>query len=83
MTPAAVWREISDIHASKTNQPGTKHALRGATGTIDFGGVVRRQVPIDKPVGILQVQGGGNPQLIGLCGKLRNQPQATWCPPGD
>lgn len=78
ITPAGVWREITDIHGSQVQN----RLIEGVTGTIDYGGDITRQVPLDKPVAILQVQKGEvNPNIIGLCGTADGFTPSTWCRP--
>lgn len=78
ITPAAVWREITDIHVSQAQN----RLIDGVSGTIDFGGDIARQVPLDKPVAILQVlHGEVNPNIVGQCGTAVGFPPSTWCPP--
>lgn len=61
ITPAAVWRELSNLHRDRN--------FTGATGVIDFGGDLTRDVPLNKPVMILQVRDGKvHDTLIGFCG---------------
>lgn len=73
ISPATVWREIGAISGPE---------LRGASGYIDFGGRTGRNVPVEKPVLILQVRGGEVlPDTASHCGKLRDQAAASWCPP--
>lgn len=86
ITPTAVWHELSDIHTAAGDVSNTK-ALQGATGVIDFGGDVRRHVPINKPVAILQVQGGrvdtSNIEYCGELGTVESQLESAWCPPSE
>lgn len=83
ITPAAVWREITDIHTSTTNTKTLPGALDGATGEIDFGGQIDQHVPLNKPVVILTVQGAGQPTSPEICGKISGNRQASWCPPPE
>jgi hypothetical protein len=81
LTPGSVWREITAIHNSTGPTP-SNDALDGATGQIDFGGDVARQVPVNKTVAILRVsQGEVDTMPAAVCGDgdAPYQPPA-WCP---
>jgi hypothetical protein len=80
ITPAAVWREITDIHGSQAQY----RLIDGVSGTIDYGGDITRQVPLHKPVAVLQVLGGEvNPNIVGLCGTAVGFNPSAWCPPAN
>ncbi|QUH03137.1 hypothetical protein HUO13_21995 [Saccharopolyspora erythraea] len=70
LSPGGVWRELNDIHG------GGSGTVEGATGVIDFGGNLGRNVPVDKPVAILQVDENGavNENVIWFCGRPRPVP---------
>jgi hypothetical protein len=77
ITPTAVWREITDIHGSQAQH----RLIDGVSGTIDYGGDIARQVPLHKPVAILQVRHGEvNPNIVGLCGTAAGFTPSAWCP---
>jgi ABC-type branched-subunit amino acid transport system substrate-binding protein len=77
VTPGTVWREITSIHNPTT---GVHRQIDGVSGTIDYGGDVTQQVPLNKPVAILQVvQGEVSPDIVGICGNTRH-PESSWCP---
>lgn len=81
ITPGAVWREITDIHTTRTGQPSTQRFLEGVTGAIDYGGDITRHVPLAKTVAILQVSNGEvQPFLAGFCGDAIGHQQSPWCP---
>ncbi|MBV9843752.1 MAG: hypothetical protein JOZ47_01575 [Kutzneria sp.] len=80
VTPAAVWREITDIHDSPTQH----RFINGVTGTIDYGGDITRHVSVDKPVAILRVHDGEvDTHVVGFCGTATGHAQSSWCPPGS
>ena len=83
VTPGAVWREITAIHTSQldANSNRTNKYIEGASGAIDYGGDIGRHVPQDKPVTVLQVQGGEVvPGPQGFCGKTIVRSSDWWCP---
>ncbi|MFC3510310.1 hypothetical protein ACFORO_09065 [Amycolatopsis halotolerans] len=81
VTPGAVWREIAAIHTSRPDANQTNKYIEGVSGTIDYGGDIGRHVPQDKPLAVLQVQGGEvDPALQGFCGKAVVRPPDSWCP---
>lgn len=51
-TGGTLWRALPSI----TDASNAKGSYAGVTGTIDFGGVLTRRVPLNKPVAILQVK---------------------------
>ncbi|MDA3642800.1 hypothetical protein LZ318_38240 [Saccharopolyspora indica] len=63
VSPAAVWRELNNIHE------GGSGTVEGATGVLDFGGTLGRNVPEDKPVAILRVDADGavDPNVVWYC----------------
>ncbi len=71
VSPAAVWRELNDIHE------GGSGTVEGATGVLDFGGTLGRNVPEDKPVAILRVDADGavDPNVVWYCAQ-RSRPVA-------
>lgn len=73
ITPGTVWREITDIH-------NNRH-IDGVSGSIDYGGDITRQVPVRKPVDIMQVvKGDVNTDIVGFCGVSVGHTPSTWCP---
>ncbi|MFE3174035.1 hypothetical protein ACFXPA_01300 [Amycolatopsis sp. NPDC059090] len=81
VTPGAVWREITAIHTSRPDANQTNKYIEGVSGTIDYGGDIGRHVPQDKPLAVLQVQGGEvDPALQGFCGKAVVRAPDPWCP---
>src|SRR5262249_35556914 len=57
----AVWRDLPTTNG--------KNSLDALSGRIDFGGTTTPQVPKDKPIRIVEVD-GGIPQPRGFCGVL-------------
>jgi hypothetical protein len=55
--------------------------LEGESGTIDFGGRADQQVPLDKFIAVMRVNGPGPPVKQGSCGRHRSHPPSPWCPP--
>jgi len=81
ITAGNVWREITDIHTSRTDQVGNNKFLEGVTGAIDYGGDITRHVPLAKTVALLQVSNGEVlPNLVGFCGDANGHQQSVWCP---
>lgn len=81
VTPGAVWREIAAIHTSRPDANQINKYIEGVSGTIDYGGDIGRHVPQDKPLAVLQVQGGEvDPALQGFCGKSVLRAPDPWCP---
>jgi ABC-type branched-subunit amino acid transport system substrate-binding protein len=81
VTPGAVWREITAIHTSRPDARQTNKYIEGVTGTIDYGGDISRNVPEDKPVAVLRVEGGEvdrTPQAF--CGLAVDHASDRWCP---
>jgi len=78
ITPGTVWREIADIHSWG---PGHQRQISGVSGTIDYNGNVANQVPLNKPVDIMQVQNGEvSRDIVGFCGDAVGHTQYSWCP---
>ncbi|MER7841932.1 hypothetical protein ABTY98_40120 [Streptomyces sp. NPDC096040] len=75
ITPGAVWKALGSIHGDS--------AFDGESGSIDFGGVVDRQVPLDKLISVQRVQGPKRPKQMGFCGVPGRQHQNTWCPESE
>ncbi|WP_220189070.1 hypothetical protein [Streptomyces phytophilus] len=75
LTPGAVWQALGRIHGSE--------ALDGESGIIDFGGVVDRQVPLDKLLSVQRVEGARPPTQVGFCGRWGDRAQSGWCPPTE
>jgi hypothetical protein len=79
ITPGAVWREITNIHAPKT--PQDNELIEGVTGTIDFGGDIPRHVPRNKPITILRVHNGEiDPNAVETCEVINGRANPAWCP---
>lgn len=72
ITPASVWHGISQIQGSAR--------IDGESGEIDFSGKVNQQVPVNKAVVILRVNGSALPTVQGMCGKLGGHQTSNWCP---
>jgi ABC-type branched-subunit amino acid transport system substrate-binding protein len=80
VTPGTIWREITAIHTSTGADP-TNKVIEGVTGTIDYGGDISRNVPENKPVAILRVEGAEvDKTLSGFCGQASGQVASAWCP---
>jgi hypothetical protein len=80
VTSGSVWREITAIH---TSLPGTKQVnkhIDGVTGIIDYGGDISRNVPENKPVAVLRVDGGEVDNGLAFCGQATGRSSAVWCP---
>jgi hypothetical protein len=73
ITPATVWYGLSGIHGAA--------AIDGEGGKIDFGGIFNQQVPLDKLVAILRVDGPGWPNERGSCGQSGTHSSSPWCLP--
>ncbi|MFC4858731.1 ABC transporter substrate-binding protein [Actinophytocola glycyrrhizae] len=71
INPGAVWHKISEITG--------RNRIDGASGVIDFGRD-GAQVPLDKFVAIMRVDGHGPPRTQATCGHYRGQVRAPWCP---
>lgn len=75
ITPATVWYGLSGIHGAA--------AIDGEGGKIDFGGIFNQQVPLDKFVAVLRVDGPGWPNDQGSCGQFGTRSSSPWCPPHE
>jgi hypothetical protein len=75
LTPAAVWLALSRVHGDA--------ALEGESGDVHFGGSVDRRVPLDKLISIQRVEGDGQPERLGFCGRVGSETQDGWCPPPE
>ncbi|GAB3451537.1 ABC transporter substrate-binding protein [Actinophytocola sediminis] len=71
VTPGAVWHMITQL-------TGTSR-IDGASGIIDFGRD-GSQIPLNKFLAIMRIEGGGAPKLQATCGEFQGQTQAEWCP---
>lgn len=71
VSPGAVWHMISGLTGSKR--------VDGTSGVIDFGRD-GAQVPLDKFLAVMRVDGLGAPTVQGTCGAIRGSDPATWCP---
>lgn len=77
VTGGTLWWALASI----TNDQGANKKYDGVTGTIDFGGVVSRRVPLNKPISILQVEGGKpTANERAFCGSRDDPATQTWCP---
>ncbi|HET6503761.1 MAG TPA: hypothetical protein VFG87_23675 [Amycolatopsis sp.] len=80
-TPGTVWREITAIHTSQPDAHQINKYLEGVSGTIDYGGDITRNVPENKPVAVLRVDGGQVDQnSLAFCGEADGLAPAAWCP---
>ncbi|MFE4055766.1 hypothetical protein ACFXP3_05550 [Streptomyces sp. NPDC059096] len=75
LSSLTVWHSLSSIHGSA--------ALDGESGRIDFGGVVDRQIPLDKIISVQRVDGMKRPAQVGFCGRWGTLSQSGWCPPPE
>ncbi|GAA4545922.1 type 1 periplasmic-binding domain-containing protein [Amycolatopsis samaneae] len=81
VTPGAVWREITAVHTSRPDARQTNKYIEGVTGTIDYGGDISRNVPENKPVAVLRVEGGEVSRTIqAFCGNAAGRTADPWCP---
>lgn len=71
VSPGAVWHMISGLTGSTR--------IDGTSGVIDFGRD-GAQVPLDKFVAVMRVDGLGAPTVQGTCGDIRGTAPAAWCP---
>jgi hypothetical protein len=71
VTPGAVWHMITRITGSSR--------IDGASGIIDFGRE-GSQIPLDKFLAVMRVQGAVTPQVRATCGEYRDRIAAVWCP---
>jgi len=71
ITPGAVWHMITQLTGGSR--------IDGASGVIDFGGD-GSQIPLNKFLAVMHVEGGGAPQVQATCGEFRGQRPAEWCP---
>lgn len=70
--------------ASITDYQGAHKKYDGATGSIDFGGVVSRRVPLNKPISVLRVEDGNpNNHESAFCGSRDDPATQPWCPFDD
>jgi ABC-type branched-subunit amino acid transport system substrate-binding protein len=77
ITGGTLWWALASI----TDDQGTHKKYEGVTGAIDFGGVVSRRVPLNKPISILQVESGKpNANERGFCGSRDDPSTQPWCP---
>jgi hypothetical protein len=71
VSPGAVWHMVSGLSGSTR--------IDGTSGVIDFGRD-GSQVPLDKFVAVMRVDGLGAPTVQGTCGDIREAVPAGWCP---
>lgn len=71
ISPGAVWHMITRTTGSAR--------IDGASGVIDFGRD-GAQVPLDKFLAIMRVDGPGAPRTQATCGDFRGGVPASWCP---
>lgn len=85
LSTGAVWREITAIHTPHQDDGQPSKALEGVTGTIDYGGDIARNVPLNKPITVVHVMSGEVvPDFRGYCGPPDpEQPSEDWCPQTD
>lgn len=75
-TGGTLWWALASI----TDQ-GTNKKYIGVTGEIDFGGVVSRRVPLNKPINMLQFENKEpNADEQAFCGNDGDQKTQDWCP---
>ncbi|MGV9677075.1 ABC transporter substrate-binding protein [Nocardia sp. NPDC003482] len=79
LTPGTVWRQITTIHATEDTN---SKPLEGVTGRIDYGGDITRNVPLDKPIAVLRVDGGEiDLGFRKYCGAATEElAPESWCP---
>lgn len=70
---SSVWHHLARISGSAV--------IEGESGTIDFGGRADQQVPLDKFIAVMRVEGPGPPLKQGSCGRHRSHLPSPWCPP--
>jgi hypothetical protein len=76
-TGGTLWWALASI----TDDRDAHKKYDGVTGAIDFGGVVSRRVPLNKPISILQVESGiPNVNERAFCGSKDDPQTQTWCP---
>lgn len=81
VTRGTIWREITAIHTSRPGRNQINNVIEGATGTIDFGGDITRQVPQDKPIAIYRVINGSiDLDFHKYCEHTGKPPSEPWCP---
>ncbi|MET0236053.1 MAG: ABC transporter substrate-binding protein [Kibdelosporangium sp.] len=73
LNKSSIWHHLSNISGSAV--------IEGESGTIDFGGRADQQVPLDKFIAVMRVDGPGAPVKQGSCGRHRAHPPSPWCPP--
>ncbi|MEV0356596.1 hypothetical protein AB0H71_11085 [Nocardia sp. NPDC050697] len=85
LSTGAVWREITAIHTPHQDDGQPSKALEGVTGTIDYGGDIARNVPLNKPITVVHVMSGEVvPDFRGYCGPPDpEQRSEDWCPQTD
>ncbi|MFC3963297.1 hypothetical protein [Nocardia jiangsuensis] len=87
LSTGAVWREITAIHTPQQDDGQPSKALEGVTGTIDYGGDIARNVPLNKPITVVHVMDGEVvPDFRGYCGPPEPDPEQRsedWCPQTD
>ncbi|WP_157103792.1 ABC transporter substrate-binding protein [Nocardia harenae] len=87
LSTGAVWREITAIHTPEQDDGQPSKALEGVTGTIDYGGDIARNVPLNKPITVVRVVNGEVvPDFRGYCGPSEPDPELRsedWCPQPD
>ncbi len=77
ITGGTLWWALASI----TDDRGAQKKYDGVTGAIDFGGVVSRRVPLNKPLSILQVNDGEpNANERAYCGSRDDPATQLWCP---
>ncbi|MGH3889798.1 MAG: hypothetical protein ACRDSZ_25085 [Pseudonocardiaceae bacterium] len=77
ITGGTLWWALASI----TDDQGAHKKYDGVTGAIDFGGVVSRRVPLNKPLSMLRVEGGKpNANERAFCGSRDDPATQPWCP---
>jgi hypothetical protein len=71
ITPGAVWHMINRTTGSTR--------IDGVSGVIDFGRD-GSQVPLNKFLAVMRVNGVGTPTVEATCGYHRDRQPAAWCP---
>lgn len=85
LSTGAIWREITAIHTPREDVGQPSKALEGVTGTIDYGGDIARNVPLNKPITTVHVVNGEVvPDFRGYCGPPESEQRSEdWCPQPD
>jgi hypothetical protein len=77
VTGGTLWWALASI----TDDDNARQKYAGVTGAIDFGGVVSRRFPLNKPISMLQVENGEpNAKERAFCGEPGDPATQPWCP---